>query len=51
MFVVDVILWKWLASGGRQEVWDEYVKTSATRITHKKFFKDFCAFEKKRSGS
>jgi hypothetical protein len=47
MFALYVTLLKWLASGGRQEVWDEYVETSATRITHKRFPREFRAYEKK----
>jgi hypothetical protein len=47
VFVVYVTLLEWFASGGRQEVWDEYVRTSATWITHRKFFKEFRTYEKK----
>lgn len=46
-FVAYVTLMEWCAMGRRRELWDDYVNTRATRISHKRFFKEFRAYEKK----
>lgn len=47
MLVVYVTLMEWFAMGGREGVWNEYMTAGGKRIVHKKFFKDFRAYEKK----